>query len=280
MYLSQHPIHYVEPDRKTKPTQMQPDLKPKVEALLRRCTIPNEVHDLRILAHVITVAVHNWTLNTLPSKCKRMDYDMQIKIVYAILIWLFYGCGMPSLKSDPSVLKNMIPCALRFLEGSMDCSLGNSQIHLHDRYRGLFYIFTTLLPTESPFQLEQAILKYALTHSNTKGAYFRTMRSIRFNSSSVPEVRDRLAEGKLVMSQLIGMSARQMAPSLWIGLQPHRNIIIIHDEEDEENEHESILKCRKCHKRKVEYVQVQTRSADEPMTIKAHCKSCGHRWSQ
>lgn len=40
----------------------------------------------------------------------------------------------------------------------------------------------------------------------------------------------------------------------------------------------SLLKCGKCLKRNCTYNQVQTRSADEPMTTFVLCNECGHRW--
>lgn len=40
-----------------------------------------------------------------------------------------------------------------------------------------------------------------------------------------------------------------------------------------------MLTCGKCKKNTVDFTLVQTRSADEPMTQKCHCVSCGHRWS-
>jgi DNA-directed RNA polymerase subunit M/transcription elongation factor TFIIS len=42
-------------------------------------------------------------------------------------------------------------------------------------------------------------------------------------------------------------------------------------------EYEGILTCPKCKSKKTSYYQMQTRSADEPMTTYAQCQ-CGHRW--
>ena len=42
----------------------------------------------------------------------------------------------------------------------------------------------------------------------------------------------------------------------------------------------SVLKCGKCNKNTVDYYEKQTRGADEPMTLFAHCLSCGNRWRQ
>ena len=39
-------------------------------------------------------------------------------------------------------------------------------------------------------------------------------------------------------------------------------------------------KCRRCNKRECTYYELQTRSADEPMTIFITCLNCGKRWQQ
>ena len=36
--------------------------------------------------------------------------------------------------------------------------------------------------------------------------------------------------------------------------------------------------CSKCKKNKCTYFELQTRSADEPMTTFVTCIECGHRW--
>ena len=40
------------------------------------------------------------------------------------------------------------------------------------------------------------------------------------------------------------------------------------------------FKCRKCSSRSCSYYEVQTRSADEPMTQFIECLDCGNRWKQ
>ncbi len=41
---------------------------------------------------------------------------------------------------------------------------------------------------------------------------------------------------------------------------------------------EGILKCPRCKSMKTEYIEVQTRSADEPTTKKCTCNDCDYRW--
>jgi hypothetical protein len=38
--------------------------------------------------------------------------------------------------------------------------------------------------------------------------------------------------------------------------------------------------CNGCKQRKCTYYELQTRSADEPMTLFIHCLNCGKRWTQ
>jgi hypothetical protein len=45
-----------------------------------------------------------------------------------------------------------------------------------------------------------------------------------------------------------------------------------------EDGYEGLLKCGKCKSLKTTYYQLQTRSADEPVTTYATCKACGHKW--
>eukprot|EP00045_Choanoeca_perplexa_P000490 m.14714 g.14714 ORF g.14714 m.14714 type:complete len:111 (+) comp10332_c0_seq3:121-453(+) len=37
--------------------------------------------------------------------------------------------------------------------------------------------------------------------------------------------------------------------------------------------------CPKCHHNRASYFQMQTRSADEPMTVFYCCESCNHKWN-
>lgn len=41
---------------------------------------------------------------------------------------------------------------------------------------------------------------------------------------------------------------------------------------------DGILKCPRCKSMKTEYIEVQTRSADEPTTKKCTCNACDYRW--
>lgn len=46
----------------------------------------------------------------------------------------------------------------------------------------------------------------------------------------------------------------------------------------QEEDYEGLFKCGKCKSTKTSYYQLQTRSADEPMTTYVTCRGCGNRW--
>ena len=46
----------------------------------------------------------------------------------------------------------------------------------------------------------------------------------------------------------------------------------------QDENYEGLFKCGKCKSTKTSYYQMQTRSADEPMTTYVTCRGCGNRW--
>ena len=47
-----------------------------------------------------------------------------------------------------------------------------------------------------------------------------------------------------------------------------------------ENVQQTDAECPKCSNRKAYFMQIQIRSADEPMTIFYKCTKCGHQWKE
>ena len=74
------------------------------------------------------------------------------------------------------------------------------------------------------------------------------------------------------------MSHQEIAPDRWEKL-------IQDKKEKDENRYApkldgntDMFTCRKCKSNKCSYYQLQTRSADEPMTTFVTCVNCGNRW--
>lgn len=83
------------------------------------------------------------------------------------------------------------------------------------------------------------------------------------------------------------LSALLQTPELWLLTTPHaaKRQEWLHEAYPSHitatvNIEKSILVCGRCQKRSVDYYEKQTRGADEPMTVFAHCLACGKRWTQ
>ncbi|KAM9489058.1 transcription elongation factor A protein 3 isoform 11-T11 [Clarias gariepinus] len=95
-----------------------------------------------------------------------------------------------------------------------------------------------------------------------------------------PNLRKNVLGGAIELSRIATMSAEEMASD---ELKQLRNILT----QEAIREHQmaktggtvtDLLQCGKCKKKNCTYNQVQTRSADEPMTTFVLCNECGNRW--
>jgi DNA-directed RNA polymerase subunit M/transcription elongation factor TFIIS len=91
---------------------------------------------------------------------------------------------------------------------------------------------------------------------------------------------DRLKDGEFPAHQVPFMSAREMYPEHWQQLadeQLKRETTMLDGNPEEGSD---MFKCKKCGKSRTRYWEMQTRSADEPMTIFIRCLNCGKEWRQ
>jgi DNA-directed RNA polymerase subunit M/transcription elongation factor TFIIS len=93
-------------------------------------------------------------------------------------------------------------------------------------------------------------------------------------------IRRRLLSGDLKGWELPYLSHYEINPEGWRELQELQD-----RREEKQLEGNKALatdqfKCRACGKRECTYYQMQTRSADEPMTTFINCMNCGNRWKQ
>lgn len=95
-----------------------------------------------------------------------------------------------------------------------------------------------------------------------------------------PNLRKNVLAGSIELTRLATMTAEEMASD---ELKELRNIMT----QEAIREHQmaktggtttDLLQCGKCRKKNCTYNQVQTRSADEPMTTFVLCNECGNRW--
>ncbi|GBM65536.1 Transcription elongation factor A protein 2 [Araneus ventricosus] len=95
-----------------------------------------------------------------------------------------------------------------------------------------------------------------------------------------PELRINVLKGIILPDKIAVMTADEMASEEMKGLRQKftKEAINDHQMAVTGGTKTDLLKCGKCKKSNCTYNQVQTRSADEPMTTFVYCNECGHRW--
>lgn len=134
-------------------------------------------------------------------------------------------------------------------------------------------------PEELSEELEEAIFQ---EFKNTDNKYKNRVRSRVANLKDLknPTLRTNFIVGAITAARLATMTAEEMASDEIKQLRDKFKKEAINDAQlaTVQGTKTSLLKCGKCKKRECTYNQVQTRSADEPMTTFVLCNSCGNRW--
>ena len=151
------------------------------------------------------------------------------------------------------------------------------------------------LPHPLPVNIEKSIFNWAITHVSTIGdapswesrvfreCYKNRMRTIiwHFQNTDVDLIK-RLTEKKFKSKDIVNMSPDELWPNGPYGkLKEAKKVYDAHIEainSEEKEDYTGMFKCGKCKSMKTSYYQMQTRSADEPMTTFVNCANCGNRW--
>jgi transcription elongation factor S-II len=93
-----------------------------------------------------------------------------------------------------------------------------------------------------------------------------------------PRLLNRVLDGEFKLDDIPTMTSYDMFPEKWFELkdkllQREQKIL-----EGNKSRATDQFKCRRCGKRECTYYELQTRSADEPMTIFVTCLNCGKEW--
>jgi len=158
-------------------------------------------------------------------------------------------------------------------------------------------LFMLILNKEDSIELENSIFEFVLNKATErniihswdnkifKKIYINKARSIFINIKSDSYIKNgnllsKIKENKISLKELPFMTFQEIYPEHWKKIM------------DEKYERDKMLyeykqeamtdqfKCGRCKKRECSYFELQTRSADESMTIFITCVSCGHRWRQ
>lgn len=89
---------------------------------------------------------------------------------------------------------------------------------------------------------------------------------------------DRLNAGEFLPHEIAFMDYQHLFPENWKELidEKYKRDRVLY-EVDKGNATDE-FKCSRCKQRKCYYYELQTRSADEPMTVFVTCLNCGKRW--
>lgn len=90
------------------------------------------------------------------------------------------------------------------------------------------------------------------------------------------ELIKKLLNKQILESEICFYDAKQLFPDKW---EEHMNKYGNFESiQKPEIANDGILKCGKCKSNKTEYIEKQTRSADEATTKFCYCHNCGNRW--
>ena len=91
---------------------------------------------------------------------------------------------------------------------------------------------------------------------------------------------ERYMGGELTLEQIANQNFYELCPEVWekmVDRQAKRERIMLEGDFSRATDR---WQCNGCKQRKCTYYELQTRSADEPMTIFIQCLNCGKRWTQ
>ena len=91
---------------------------------------------------------------------------------------------------------------------------------------------------------------------------------------------DRLKEGEFEVQHIPFMTYDELNPDHWlsrIDARMKRETRLLEGNKEMATD---AYKCSNCSKRQCVYYELQTRSADEPMTLFVLCVNCGKQWRQ
>jgi DNA-directed RNA polymerase subunit M/transcription elongation factor TFIIS len=98
--------------------------------------------------------------------------------------------------------------------------------------------------------------------------------------ANVSVLRDMVQNGSLASENTAFVDHQHLQPELYRPfIEAKQKRETLSRLADTEEKHDGILKCEKCSSFKTRYTELQTRSADEPMTVFAMCLECDHHWT-
>ena len=106
--------------------------------------------------------------------------------------------------------------------------------------------------------------------------YVNRLRSVYINLKKSSHFQRFVEENAKQPQNIAYITQHEMNPDRWHDIILKQKKTIIND--GKETKLSSEFVCFKCKKNNCSHYQLQTRSADEPMTTFISCNDCGNRW--
>lgn len=152
-------------------------------------------------------------------------------------------------------------------------------------------INTLIQDMKKSINIEKSIFNYSIRESNYKKVikkwdneyfvmiYMDKFRMIWFNlKDKNNKFLDRIMSKEIECKKVGFLTHQELYPDNWSELIDAKMKRDKNKYEDDTRIATSEFKCRKCNKRICTYYQLQTRSADEPITTFVQCLNCNNRW--
>lgn len=134
-------------------------------------------------------------------------------------------------------------------------------------------------PAEVAGELESSLLSWG---GGVTAKYKAKFRTISFNLKDIgnPDLRRRVLSHEILPDDLLEMEAEDLASDARKADNEKIRQHALWDAERGASKKATTdqFQCGKCRQRQCTYYQMQTRSADEPMTTFVSCLNCEHRW--
>ena len=166
-----------------------------------------------------------------------------------------------------------------------------------ERIKMVIYFDTIIQDITLSKQVEQSIYNYIIrlskekniqrrwTNQTFKRLYHSKIISIYSNLKKDSYIKnstflERLKSGEIKAEKIGVLSVYDIFPDNWKELLNAKSKRDRIKYELKTEAMTNLFKCRKCVSRETSYYEVQTRSADEPMTQFITCLKCENRWKQ
>ena len=146
----------------------------------------------------------------------------------------------------------------------------------------------TKISDNAGLNLEKGVYNWTIREAITKNIirrwenvdfvrlYVNKLRTLMYNMT--PDILDQINKNQIKSHTIAFMTHQELNPSIWAELLAIKSKRDAHKYDTNVEAATDSFTCRRCRSNKCTYYQMQTRSADEPMTTFVTCLDCDKRW--